>query len=144
MHLPGWFTEMAYQAEDESPIYLFELSAAILTAPAVASRSDGTPRTCVLCIDNKAALAALIKGSSSSELGTALADLFRSVEARCPIVWWFEYAITKPNAADPPPRECNAPAGGTCGRDSGDAPVNFARISSSRSALPRGSLLPSN
>ena len=67
-HLPQWFVDMALAAEGESPIYLFELAADILAACLAILQNDGNARTCVLCIDNKAALSALIKGSSSPEL----------------------------------------------------------------------------
>ena len=82
LHRPARFTRMADEAECESPIYLFELAATILTARAVASRSDYAPRTCILCIDNKAALSAITKGSASSELGTILVNLIWSAAAR--------------------------------------------------------------
>ena len=92
-HLPKWFTEMAFAADAESPIYLFEHAATVLTACLAAYRSEGNRRTCVLRIDNKAALDALIKGSSSSALGAVLVYLFWSVAARCPAVWRFGYEI---------------------------------------------------
>ena len=60
---------MAFAADAESPIYLFELSETALTACLVDYRPDGSHRACFLRIDNKAALAALIKGSSSSVIG---------------------------------------------------------------------------
>ena len=140
-HLPKWFLEMAFASEAESPIYLFELAATILTACEVANRSDGYHRTCVLCIDNKAALAALIKGSSSSALGAVLVNLFWSVAARCPVVWWFEYVNTKVNAADPPSRVCDAPLGMECTRTSGEVPPEFSRLFSPWSVLHRESTL---
>ena len=142
--LPKRFIEMVFASDGESPIYLFEMAAAILTACVVSTRSDGNPRTCVLCVDNKAALAALIKGSSASELGAILINLFWSVAARCPVVWRFEYVNTKSNAADPPSRERDAPMGLTCAKIIGEVPSNFSRISSSRSALRRESTLLSN
>ena len=140
-HLPSWFVEMTVAADAESPIYIYELAATVLTACEAAYRSDGKPRTCVLCIDNQAALAALIKGSSSSTLGTILVNLFWSVAARCPVVWWFEYVNTKSNAADPPSRACDAPLGVDCKRSSGSIPPEFTRIFSSWSVLHRESTL---
>ena len=77
----------------------------------------------MLCVDNKAALAALIKGSSSSELGATFVNLFWSMAARCPVIWRFEYVNTKANAADPPSRVCGAPMGLACGRASGTARI---------------------
>ena len=144
LHLPLWFVDMTFDLEEESPIFVFELTAAILAACLVILQNDGEARSCVLCVDNKAALAALIKGSSSSELGTILVNLFWSLTARCPVIWWFEYVNTKANAADPPSRVCNAPSGVLCDRTSGPIPPEFTRIFSSWSALHRESILLSN
>ena len=134
-HLPLWFIEMAVAAEGESPIYLFEIAAAIFAACLVYFHSDGESRTCVLCVDNKAALAALVKGSSSSQLGSVLINVFWSLAARSPITWWFEYVNTKANAADHPSRECDAPTGVNCTRSSGVIPPDFSRVFSSWGAL---------
>ena len=136
-HHPKWFIEMAFAADAESPIYLFELAATVLTACLAAYLPDGNRRTCVLRIDNKAAIDALIKGSSPSALGTVLVNLFWSVAARCPVAWWFEYVDTKSNAADPPSRVCDAPMGVNCTRRSGEIHPEFTRISSSWNVLRR-------
>ena len=140
-HLPKWFIEMAFAADAESPIYLFELDATVLTACLAAYRSDGNRRTCVLGIYNKAAPDAIIKGSSSSTLGTVLVNLFWRVAARFPAVWWFEYVNTKSNAADHPPRVCDTPLGVECTRWSGEIPPEFSRIFSSWGVLRRESTL---
>ena len=139
--LPQWFIEMASAAEAGPPIYLFEQAETVLTACLAAYRSDGNPRTCVLRIDNKAALDALVKGSSFSALGTVLANLFRSGASRCPIVWRFEYANTKSNAEDPPSRLCDTPVGLTCSRSSDEIPPEFARIFAPCGVLRRESTL---
>ena len=68
-HLPSRFAEMTIAADAESPIYIYELAATALTACAVAYRSDGNHRSCALCIDNKAALESLTKGSPPSPMG---------------------------------------------------------------------------
>ena len=143
-HLPKWFLEMAFASDAEFPIYLFELAATALTDCLAAYRSDGNRRTCVLRIDNKAALAALINGSSSSVLGKVLVNLFWSVEARCPAVWRFEYVNTKSNDADPPSRVCDSPSGVDCTRCSGEIPPEFSRIFSSWGVLHRESTLANN
>ena len=143
-HLPQWFIDMALAAEGESPIYLFELAAAILAACLVILHNDGNTRACVLCVDNKAALSALIKGSSSSLLGAILVNVFRSMPARFPIVWRLEYVNTKSNAADPPSRACDAPLGKACDLSSGVIPPEFSRICSSWSVLRRESILATN
>ena len=137
--LPKWFLEMAFAADAESPIYLFELAATILTACEVAYRSDGNHRTCVLCVDSKAAFATLVKGSSSSALGNVLVNLFWSLAARCPVVRRFEYVNTKSNAADPPSRVCDTPLGVDCARSSGEIPPEFSRLFPPRGVLRRES-----
>ena len=124
-HLTPWFVGMAISAEGESPIYLSELAATVLTACLVAYRSDGNPRTCVLRVDNKAALAALITGSSSPALGDILDNFFWGVASRGPVVWRFEYVNTKSNAADPPSRLCDAPSGSMRSRSPGEIPPEF-------------------
>ena len=139
-HLPKWFLEVAFAADSEFPIYLFELAATVLTARLVAYRSDGNHRTCVLRIDNKTAIGALIKGSSSSSIGAVLANLFWSVAAQFPAVWWFDYVNTKSNAV-PPSRVCDTPLGVDCTRCSCDIPPEFSRISPSWSELRRESTL---
>ena len=141
LHLPTWFIDMTFGLEEESPIFISELAAAILAACLVILQNDGNARTCVLCIDNNAALAALIKGSSSSELGTILVNLFWSMASRCPVLWRFEYVNTKADAADPPSRVCDAQLGLACTRATGAIPTEFTRIFSSWSALRRESIL---
>ena len=136
-HLPQWFVDMAFEADAESPIYLSKLAATGLAAFLADYRSDGNPRTFALRIDNRAALDALITGSSSSAIGTVLVNLFWSVAARCPVVWWFEYVNTKSNAAGPPSRLCDTPLGLTCSRSSGVIPPEFARIFASCGVLRR-------
>ena len=73
------------------PIHLFELAAAVRTACLAAYRPGGNPRTCVLRIDNMAAIASLIKGTSSPALGAILVNLFWSAAARPPVERRFEY-----------------------------------------------------
>ena len=83
----------------------------------------------------------LIKGSSSSALGAVLVNLFWSVAARFPVVWWFEYVNTKSNAADPPSRVCDTPLSVACARSSGGIPPEFSRMFSAWSVLRRGPTL---
>ena len=75
VHLPQWFCAMDESTEGESPISLCELGASILMVYTANDWNDTTPRTCVLCVDNQAAVAALIKGSSSSDLARVLVNL---------------------------------------------------------------------
>ena len=133
---------MAFSYDEEPPIYLFELAETVLTSFIVAYRADGNPRTCVLRVDNKAAIDALIRGSPSPALGTILVNLFWSVEARLPVVRRFEYVNAKSNAADPHPRMCVAPSGAISSRRTGEIPPEFAIISSSRRTLRRDPTLP--
>ena len=141
LHLPSWFVDMTFDLETESPIFIFELTAAILAACLVILQNDGEARSCVLCVDNKAALDAPVKGSPSSELGAILVNLFWSLAPRCPVIWRFEYANKKANAADPPSRSRGAPLGVLCSRTSGPAPPEFSRIPPPRSVL-RGESTP--
>ena len=128
LHLPSWFVDMTFDIEKESPIFISELTAAILAAFLVILQKDGEARSCALCVDNKAALAALIKGSSSSDLGEILANLYWRLAARRPVIWWFEYVNTKANAADPPSRSRDAPLGVLRNRTSGPVLPEFSRI----------------
>ena len=52
----------------ESTIYIFEICDAILTVFVVSDLATTVSLSCVLCIGNQAALAALFKGATSSEL----------------------------------------------------------------------------
>ena len=70
LRLPSWFVDMTFDLENESPIFIFELTAAILAACLVRLQNDRDAISRVLFVDNKAAIDAPIKGSSSSELGT--------------------------------------------------------------------------
>ena len=130
-----------FASDGESPIYLSELAATVLATRLASYRSDGNPRTCVLCIDDKAAIDALIEGSASSELWGISANLFWIVVPSFPVVWRFWYANTKSNAADPPPRACEAPKGMACTRRSGRTPPESSRIFASLGVLRRESTL---
>ena len=127
--LPQWFIDVAFAAEAGALIYLFGLAATVLTSFLGACRSDGNTRACVLRIDNQAALDALVKGSSSSDLGTVQADLFRSVATRCPVLRRPEYVNAKSNASDPPSRLCDTSMGLSRTQPSGVIPPDFSRIS---------------
>ena len=48
LHLPQWFCAMAESAEGESPIFLYEMRAAILTVYVANDWNDTTPMTCVV------------------------------------------------------------------------------------------------
>ena len=134
-YLPRWFIEMAVAAESESPIHLFEIDAAFLAARFVYFHLGREARTCVLRVGEKAALAALEKGTSSSQMRSILINVFFSLAARSPIIWRFEYVNTKASAAGPPSRDCGDPPGAVRNRASVVIPPTFARVFSSRGAL---------
>ena len=132
---------MAELAEGESPIFLYELCAAILMVYVANEWNDATPRTCVLCVDNQAAVAALIKGSSSSDLAGVLVNLFWNVAARGNTRRWIEYVNTKSNTADYPSRLCAMPAETASHRTQGEAPRKFREAFTSWEALRREATL---
>ena len=55
-HLPGWFRKMAVAVGGGSPIFPYELCAAVLMVYVANEWMDATPTTCVLCVDNLALL----------------------------------------------------------------------------------------
>ena len=130
---------LAMTAGGEAPIYLFEICAAILTACVAVESSLETTRPCVLCIDNQAALAALIKGSASLELVTVLVGVFWAIAARSPAQWWLEYVHTDSDDADAPSRDCNAAGVRTCSLSSGTSPLDFAKTFESWGSMHRAS-----
>ena len=139
LHLPKWFVDLATNTEGGSAIYLFEICAAILAITVVSQFNTEPSRTCVLCIDNQAALAALVKGSTSSELGTILVGVFWAFAARSSVYWWMEYVHTDSNDADHPSRRCSADTAPQCLSNSGLTPDAFTRAFQSWEALHRAS-----
>ena len=121
LHLPNWFLEMVNGPPGESPIFVFELCASILMVCISLSWPRDQHRTRVLCVDNKAAVAALVKGNSTSKIGSLLTTLFRNLADRGTATWRVEYVHTKSNRADQPSRNCSAdherkctPSNGQC------------------------------
>ena len=139
LHLPKWFAGLATNTEGESAIYLFEICAAILAVTVVSQINTEPSRTCVICIDNRAALDALVKGSTSSELGANLVGVFWAIAARSSVYWWLEYVHTDSNDADHPSRCCSADTAPQCLSNSGLTPDAFARAFQSWEALRRAS-----
>ena len=125
LHLPSWFTKLVSETPVESPIFIYELCAAILMVCVSLTWPADTHRTCVLCVDNKAAVAALAKGSSSSSMGSMLATLFWTLAARGSTLRWIEYVHAKSNRTDFPSRERGAPDGRKCARSVGQCPAAF-------------------
>ena len=136
-HLPEWLCLMAEAAEGESPIFLYELCAAILMVYIANHRWGDTPRTCVLRVDNKAAAASLVKGSSSPNLAGVLVSLFWNVAARGNARWWIEYVNTKSNSADSPSRQCKLPTEAVCSKTQGRIPTEFREEFASCETLRR-------
>ena len=93
---------MTLKTEGDSPIFTYELCAAILKGCIANRRRGETARTCVLCFDSKAAVSALVKGSSPSDLSGVLVTLFWNVASRGTTRRWVGYADTRPNYADFP------------------------------------------
>ena len=118
-HLPLWSTSMVTALPDESPIFIHELCVSILTARLALNWSRDKQRTCLLRVDNQAAVAALVKGSPSSPVGALLASLFWNVAARCATLWWAEYVHAKSNDADAPSRLRTAQRDNICAYQSG-------------------------
>ena len=124
-HLPDRFCKLAESCGNESPIFICELCAAILMVYTAVEWRDVEPRTCVLCVDNKEAVAALVKGSSPANIAGVLVNLFWNVSARGNARWWIEYVNTKSNTADRPSRLCAIPLGTTCNATHGHVPAGF-------------------
>ena len=128
VHLPTWFAGLVEETPGESPIFAYELCAAILMVCITLNWPRNQHTTVVLCVDNKAAVAALVKGSSSSTIGSLLTTLFWNLASQGPITWWIEYVHTKSNHTDHPPRNCSADQNGTCNRPDGLCPPQFHRV----------------
>ena len=90
-----------------------------------------------LCVDNKAAVSALAKGSSSPDLVGALANLFGDVASRGNTRRWTEYVDAKSNSGDPPSRHRSSPNEARCTTPQGRAPTEFRAAFSPRGALLR-------
>ena len=100
---------MAEASEGESPIFLYELCAAVLMVYIENGWGNTKPRTCVLCVDNQADVAALVKGRSTSDLAGVLANLFWDAASRGNTRRRIEYVRAKSNSADDPSRQCALP-----------------------------------
>ena len=122
---------------DESPISTYELCASMLMAGAATEWSRDRQRTFFLCVDNQAALAALVKGSSSAELGTLLASLFWPCVARGNTLWRIEYVRAKSDDADAPSLDCTVSPDKAWKLGSGVVPDSFRESIESREALRR-------
>ena len=136
-HLPSWFTTMVNKIPDESPIFIFELCDAMLMAFIALTWPKGKHRTCVLCVDNQAAVAALVRGSPCSTLGTLSATLFWNIAARGSTLRRAEYVHTKSNDAGAPSRWCTSRGGSACAYQSGGLPNAFSHACSSWESLRR-------
>ena len=127
-HLPSWSVDIAVEAEAESPIYVYELDATVLTACDVSYRSGGNPRPSALRIDKKAALASLFKRvailNSGQFCGESLLgrsrEMFSGSAARIR-----GYKIER---LRPPSRVFDAPLGRSCARGPSAIPPELTRI----------------
>ena len=125
LRIPDWLIELVRDAPVESPIFIYELCAAILMVCIAREWPRQTHQTYVLCVDNVAAVDALVNGSSTSPIGTLLTTLFRNLAARGATLWRIEYVRTKSNHADQPSRECDAQNGSRCIFANGSTPSSF-------------------
>ena len=101
------------------------MRAAVIMACVSIGRILDSHRTGALCVDNQAAVGALVKGSSTSPLGALLTHLFRTCDARGTALWWIGYVRAKSNIADLPSRDCASHAGTNCGNSTGAASATF-------------------
>ena len=100
-------------------------------------RGDATNRTCVLCVGNQDAVAALVMGSSSPDLAGVLVNLFWNVAARDNTRWRIEYVSAKSNLADYPSRQCAMPNEAACRPAQGLMPSEFREACMSWETLRR-------
>ena len=136
-HLPNWLTLMFNEIPGESPIFIFELCDAILMVCLVLDWPNDKQRTCVLSVDNQAAVAATVKGSPSSTSGTLMASLFWNLAARWSKIWRIEYVHAKSNHADASSRWCTSSCESERNRRTGDLPNAFSVAFSSRGSIQR-------
>ena len=80
------------------------MRAATLTVCVVGRRGAASPRSRFLCIDNQAALDALAKGPTSSEIGAVLVGVRWIFSARPPFQRAIEYVNQESNDSDEPSR----------------------------------------
>ena len=136
-HLLERLSAMAVDAEGESPIFLYELCAAILLVYIANGWMGATPRTRVLCVDNQAAVAARIKGISPPDLAGSLVNLFWNVAARGNTRWRVEYVDAKSSSSDSPSRQCKLPTEAVRFEAQGQIPTEFRDAFSSSESLRR-------
>ena len=81
-----------------------EIAGAIYALHAVSLFWPGRP--ILLCIDNSAAAAALVRGNCPSPIGASLASVFWAAAAAYSTPVWIEEVRSRFNAADSPSRQC--------------------------------------
>ena len=135
--LPDWLLRLEGGAESESPISNYELCAAVLTACVALSWRRTAPSTCVLCVDNQAAVAASVKGRPASHLGALLVSLFWSLAALCSTPRRAEYVNAKSNIPDAPSRACSYSIESTCALQKGEFPAVVSEVSKSMDTIHR-------
>ena len=96
-HLPEWFTKIG-------GIFEYELAGAIYALFAASVVWPGLP--ILLCVDNSAAAATLVRGNCPSDLGAILAAVFWCAAASSSTPVWVEEVRSKFNVADTPSRLC--------------------------------------
>ena len=114
---------------------LYELCDAILMVFIANEWEDRTPRTCVLCVDNQAAIYAIVKGSTSPNLRTSRVNLFWDVAAQRNTRRRIEHVHTLSSISDVPSRRRAVAEQATCAKSDGRGPGLFAKTFESRSNL---------
>ena len=104
-------------------------------------RDIGETRTCALFVDNKAAVDALAKGSTSSVLGTIPVNLFWTAAVRGGARWRNECVNTTSNISDGPPRLCTSSGENVRMASDGRAPVMFNATFETCGIIHRGETL---
>jgi hypothetical protein len=100
--LPADFVKVYYDPSKSQYIGQLELLAAIAPYVSLAEELEG--RDVVHWIDNKGAVAALVKGYSSANDCVGMIHAFAALRLRLGVNIWFEYVRSKANIADLPSR----------------------------------------
>ena len=97
-HLPDWFTE-------GNKIYEFEMAGTLFGLLCALEIAYGAP--IILFCDNMGAKGTVIRGSSRTRTGRALAGAFWGYAAAAEAAVWVEHVSSPLNIGDPPSRKCS-------------------------------------
>ena len=135
LHLPQLMCELEFEDEGASPIFIYELFVAILTVNSADQMRDEPARTCVLCVDNKAAVVAPVNGSSSSGIARALVTWPWNVAAQGTARRRADYVDTESNYADFHSVDFAAAKGAARHNGNGAVSAEFRQAPQSRGAI---------